>query len=359
MAVSSNAARQEQARSAASKMRTDAAPVLQRLLERRVLDPHHRVLCYGCGPGADVGWLKVRKFRAVGYDPHPSFGYGTLPEGKFDFVFLIYLMQRLKTDESRREVIARAFQHVRPGGYLVISSRRWRRFAQEAGHEAAHPSAYFESLLADATPEAVEFPELDTDDGAACVMARRGGIYAPRNPVRWIDNEEEFRSACARMREEPRVGLDVETTLNEPRVLCTVQLATPTETYVFDALALKDLTPLKELMEDERVEKLIHNAMFEEQMLGMHRIKIRNIYDTLIISRKRPLRHVEGGHKLGEVCERELDIYLDKSLQTSDWTTRPLSAEQLRYAAVDAEVLLDLHRVFVPPPEPKNLELFA
>jgi ribonuclease D len=161
------------------------------------------------------------------------------------------------------------------------------------------------------------------------------------------------------MRQEPRVGLDVETTLNEPRVLCTVQLATAREIFVFDALALKDLSPLKELMEDDTVEKVIHNAMFEEQMLGIHKIKIRNIYDTLTVSRKRPLRHVDGGHKLGEVCERELDYFLDKSLQTSDWTTRPLSAKQMDYAAVDAEVLLDLQRVFCPPPEPENLDLFG
>lgn len=42
------------------------------------------------------------------------------------------------------------------------------------------------------------------------------------------------------------------------------------------------------------------------------------------------------------VCERELGIALDKNEQTSDWAQRPLSDEQLRYAALDAEVLLAL-----------------
>ena len=46
------------------------------------------------------------------------------------------------------------------------------------------------------------------------------------------------------------------------------------------------------------------------------------------------------------VCERELGMGLDKSSQTSDWARRPLSAEQLRYAALDAEVLLALHDCF-------------
>jgi ribonuclease D len=49
---------------------------------------------------------------------------------------------------------------------------------------------------------------------------------------------------------------------------------------------------------------------------------------------------------LGTVCERELGIGLDKSSQTSDWARHPLSTEQLRYAALDAEVLLALHDCF-------------
>lgn len=357
MAVSDTSGHVEENRGA-PKLRTEAAPLLQRLLEKRVIDPKQRLLVYGCGPGADVGWLKVRKFKVAGFDPHPAFGYSTPPEGKFDYVFLIYLMQRLKEDENRQQIITRAFNFVRPGGALVISSRRWKRFAQDAGHET-HQS-YFEQLLEKAAPDSIDFPEYDTDDGAICVMARKGGIYTPRNPVHWVEDFDTFRDACMMMRAEPRVGLDVETTLDEPRVLCTVQLATPRETFIFDALALKDdLSPLKALMEDDNVVKLIHNAMFEEQMLGIHKIKIKNIYDTLTVSRKRPMKGVDGGHKLGEVCERELDYFLDKSLQTSDWTTRPLSPKQLDYAAVDAEVLLDLYQVFVPPKEPENLDLFG
>jgi SAM-dependent methyltransferase len=338
-------------------MRTEAAPIFQRLIEQRIMDPHHRVLCYGCGPGADVGWLKVRKFKVVGYDTHPSFGYCTPPEGKFDFVCLIYLMQRLKTDETRRQIIARAFEYVRPGGSLIISSRRWQRPAAEAGH--FHHRPYFEYLCQLASAECIEFPEYDLDDASVCVIARKGGIYTPRNPLIWVESQEQMASICAQLRREPRIGLDVETTLEEPRVLCTVQLSTPRENYIIDALAMRDMTPLKELMEDEAVLKIIHNASFEEQMMGMHKIKIRNIYDTLVVSRRRPMKGVDGGHKLGEVCERELEYYLDKGLQTSDWTRRPLSPEQLAYAAIDAEVLLDLHTVFCPPPEPENLDLFA
>jgi len=135
-------------------------------------------------------------------------------------------------------------------------------------------------------------------------------------------------------------------------------MATEDRVYLIDVLPLKDFSPLKQLMEDEMVLKIIHNKSFEEKMLGHYGIEIRNVYDTLIESRKRDKGKKECGHKLGEVCERELGIYLDKSLQTSDWTMRPLSHEQCDYAAADAEVLIRLYRLFVPPPVPENMELF-
>ena len=42
------------------------------------------------------------------------------------------------------------------------------------------------------------------------------------------------------------------------------------------------------------------------------------------------------------VAARWLRCRLDKTLQCSDWDQRPLTAAQLRYAATDAAVLIDL-----------------
>jgi ATP-dependent Lhr-like helicase len=163
----------------------------------------------------------------------------------------------------------------------------------------------------------------------------------PSLPVRWIEGDAGLRDVCERLRHEDAIALDVETTLYSRR-LCLVQLGTREEIVIVDALQISDFEPLVALLGDVQVVKVIHNASFEKGVLAVHGMEIRNIADTLELSRAKRGREIEGGHKLGSVCERELGIVLDKSEQVSDWTRRPLSRRQLAYAALDVEVLLGL-----------------
>lgn len=339
-----------------ARTRTEAAPIVQRLVEAQLISPKQDILVFGCGRGIDVGWLQRRKFEAQGYDPHVPFGFSQVPTAKFDLVMMVYLMTRLKTDEARRAAIAQAFAHVRPGGHLLIASRHWAQFAPGTGERAGLD--WVTSLLDGCDTDLIDPLAVQSDDNALAVLARRAGTYQPRFPIAWVDDPEEMARVCARLQREPMIALDVETTLDEPRVLCTVQLGIANQSWIIDALAMKDLSPLKALMENDGVEKVIHNAFFEEQMLGKHGIKIHNVFDTLHHSRGKHKKSPGLSHKLGDVCERELGIYLDKSNQTSDWTLRPLAADQILYAAIDVEVLVDLYPIFKPPKPPVNLELF-
>lgn len=55
---------------------------------------------------------------------------------------------------------------------------------------------------------------------------------------------------------------------------------------------------------------------------------------------------------LAKIVRKRLGVQLDKRMQTSDWCQRPLSQQQLQYAALDAACLLRLHSCgFVPAQE--------
>ena len=45
---------------------------------------------------------------------------------------------------------------------------------------------------------------------------------------------------------------------------------------------------------------------------------------------------------LDGICKEILGLRLDKRMQRSDWEQRPLSKEQVEYAALDAIVLIEL-----------------
>ena len=92
------------------------------------------------------------------------------------------------------------------------------------------------------------------------------------------------------------------------------------------------------------VTQLIGNAPFERRVLGEHGVEIGAVIDTLTMSRSLRGRGADGGHSLAAVADRELGLVIDKSEQTSIWSRRPLTPEQIAYAATDAEILTDLHR---------------
>jgi len=169
-----------------------------------------------------------------------------------------------------------------------------------------------------------------------------GAPATPRNEVHWIDTPAALRAVSEELRAADIVGLDVETALDFG-TLCLLQIATRQRTFLVDPFAVGDLKPLVDVLSGTLPLKVIHNARFERRVLASVGITLDGVFDTLEASRHARGPDALGGHSLAMVCERELGIALDKSSQTSNWSRRPLDSDQLRYAALDAEVLLALY----------------
>jgi ATP-dependent Lhr-like helicase len=172
-----------------------------------------------------------------------------------------------------------------------------------------------------------------------------GAPATPRNEVQWVDTPAALRAVSEEIRVSDVIGLDVETAL-DLGTLCLLQIATRKRTYLIDPFAVADLKPLLDVLNGSRPVKVIHNARFERRVLAAVGMSLEGVFDTLEASRRVRGPDVLGGHSLAMVCARELGITLDKASQTSNWTRRPLDPDQLRYAALDAEILLALHERF-------------
>ena len=167
-------------------------------------------------------------------------------------------------------------------------------------------------------------------------------VATPRNPAHWVATPAGLRSLVPELAQELALGLDVETTLDFG-TLCLVQIASKERTYLIDPFAVGSLAPLAAVLSQPVPVKIIHNARFERRVLASVGIELQGVHDTLEASRRIRGKDALGGHSLAMVCERELGLVLDKGAQTSNWSRRPLDAEQLRYAALDAEILLRVY----------------
>jgi ATP-dependent Lhr-like helicase len=180
-----------------------------------------------------------------------------------------------------------------------------------------------------------------------------GALAGPHNEVQWVDTPAALRAVSEELRTADVVGLDVETALDFG-TLCLLQIATRERTYLVDPFAVGDLRPIVDMLSGTRPVKVIHNARFERRVLAAIGIALDGVFDTLEASRRSRGTEALGGHSLAMVCERELGTSLDKSSQTSNWSRRPLTADQLRYAALDAEVLLVLYDRFSKAPDSQH-----
>ncbi len=251
--------------------------------------------------------------------------YASLP------AFRLSKFQALMPPWVEREMIAT---------YLLDLDGAWRWLS---GTRAAEPQgAELGAVLAkvaraSSTAAAAEAPEVPVaPEVAVPVPTTRPDGRA----LRWVEEQDAFEEACRTLSREPLIGLDVETTIRDQR-LCLIQIASPSTTYLIDPLAVANLLPLGQVLGARKVRVVIHNASFERRVLGRYELAIENVVDTLRLSRQ-VRGKVEGGHSLKAVCARELGIALDKGEQTSNWARRPLSPAQIAYAALDAEVLLQL-----------------
>ena len=166
-----------------------------------------------------------------------------------------------------------------------------------------------------------------------------------KREIRRIDDDIQLRDLCADIMSRSHIALDVETTIGDHE-LCIVQIGVPEYNAIIDARAIVDLSPLAAVLETTTVTKIIHNAAFEREVFSQLNLSILNVVDTVELSRRVRGRQPDG-HSLSAICRRELGLRLDKSQKMSDWVQRPLTHQQLDYAALAVEVLWNIYAVLV------------
>jgi ribonuclease D len=164
---------------------------------------------------------------------------------------------------------------------------------------------------------------------------------APPGLPQLIDTAPAFSALVQVLAEQPAIAIDTESDslYRYFHRVCLIQISTRSADYLIDPLRLADLAGLGGVMADPAIEKVFHAA--ENDVLLLKRdfgFIFANVSDTMLAAR------ILGWPRVGlaALLEQHFDIHLDKRTQLTDWGRRPLTPEQLRYAALDSHYLLPL-----------------
>jgi ribonuclease D len=156
----------------------------------------------------------------------------------------------------------------------------------------------------------------------------------------WIDRPETLADAAARWQASAAdVALDTEFVFERtyrPR-LGIVQIAVGGEIALIDGVRLRDLSALGPLLADPGRRKLLHSGSGDIPILRRAcGGPLRGLLDTQIAA---AFAGLGGSLSYAALVKTLLGVELAKHETRTDWTRRPLSPDQLRYAAEDVEYL--------------------
>lgn len=178
---------------------------------------------------------------------------------------------------------------------------------------------------------------------AALLLDPPPRAYTARVETILVTTAQQLAATCPRIRGAEWIALDTEFMRERTYYakLCLVQIASADCVWLFDPLAV-DIAPLIDVLYDENLLKVLHSARQDlELMYDLRGAPPPAIFDTQVAA-----GFVGYDDQIGyaNLVEKMTGVKLDKTQTRTNWAARPLSAEQLLYAAADVTHLRTLYR---------------
>jgi ribonuclease D len=158
----------------------------------------------------------------------------------------------------------------------------------------------------------------------------------------WIDRHDELAALAGELESQEWIGVDTEFLRERtffPK-LCLLQLKAGDKIWCIDALRLGNLDPLLPALTAARTRKVIHAARQDLEAVFLTSKRVMSpVFDTQIAAGCVGLKPQAG---YAELVKTLLDVTVPKGQTRTDWSKRPLTPEQLEYAADDVLYLGDI-----------------
>jgi len=160
-------------------------------------------------------------------------------------------------------------------------------------------------------------------------------------PPGLVEDDAGLQRLLEKLERATEIAVDTEgdSFFSYPEKVCLVQITALEEDWLVDPLSGIDLSGLGRVMADARKLKVFHDGEYDIASLKRdHGFRFKNLFDTRVAAAA--LGAQNPG--LASVLEERFGLKLDKSMQRSEWSKRPLTEKQVRYAQLDTHFLVPL-----------------
>jgi len=165
--------------------------------------------------------------------------------------------------------------------------------------------------------------------------------------IQYIDTTEKLDKLCQKIDQEPWVALDTEFLREKtyyPK-FCLLQIATLEWVACVDPLVLPTLNQLFDILYQKKIIKVFHACQQDIEIFYQLTGKAPEpIFDTQLAA---PVLGLQDNPGYAMLVSSFLNVNLDKAHTRTDWSIRPLSEEQLQYAADDVIYLAKIYQIML------------
>jgi len=160
----------------------------------------------------------------------------------------------------------------------------------------------------------------------------------------YIDTREKLIAACERL--APARVLCMDTEFHREKTyypqFALMQVSSRNDCFLIDPLAIKDLSPVWQVLHEQDKTKVFHAARQDIEIILRESGKIpKPLFDTQTAASLLGYGLQVG---FGSLVQRLLNTSLPKQESFSDWIARPLRRAQLAYAADDVLYLMPVYQ---------------
>ena len=169
-------------------------------------------------------------------------------------------------------------------------------------------------------------------------------FFSKKNPIIFIDSETKFDETLKEISTEKIIGIDTEFDWRNTYFpnLSLLQISTYEKIFLIDCLGINSLFKLKQLFENNEIIKVFHAVRSDVTVLSSsYNLKVTNCFDIQVAEK---FLSKDDLKSYAKIVLKYMGLKIDKSETNSNWLKRPMTENQINYAANDVRYLIKIYK---------------